>query len=231
MKSMAVLSTTLAFLLLGLGAAAEQPEVPSLVGEWEGIWGGDMSHSMKITVADQKEGKITGTVTFREGTASLPVQGTIQVSGGKITLVVYVTHFEFAVQQDKLDGYGYGPRHRGPAVLTRRSPAAGVTSDPQRWVGEWVGEWSGGSLQYFRDQLYLTIKKVVGDHVEGTIYTRGPEHPRNNRDIDFVGTLVGDTLTLRGWPQSAFRIEKDGKTMTGTWRGMFPVSASLTKKK
>lgn len=231
MKSRAVLSTTLAFLLLGLGAAAEQPEVPSLVGEWEGIWGGDMSHSMKITVADQKEGRITGTVTFREGTASLPVQGTIQISGGKITLVVYVTHFEFAVQQDKLDGYGYGPRHRGPAVLTRRSPAAGVTSDSHRWVGEWVGEWSGGSIQYFRDRLHLTVKKVVGDRVEGTIYVSGPQGPGTNRDTDFVGTLVGDTLTLRGWPQSAFRIEKDGRTMTGSWTWMFPISASLTKKK
>lgn len=98
-----------------------------------------MTHPMKITVADQKEGKITGTVTFHEGAVSFPVQSTIQVSGGKTTLVVYVTHFEFTVEQGKLDGYGYGPRHQGPAVLTRRSPAAGVTSDPQRWVGEWVG--------------------------------------------------------------------------------------------
>lgn len=137
MKSRAVLSTTLAFLLVSLCAGAEQPEGRILVGEWEGTWGGNMTHPMKITVADQKEGKITGTVTFREGAVSFPVQGTIQVSGGKTTLVVYVTHFEFTVEQGKLDGYGYGPRHQGPAVLTRRSPTAGVTSDPQRWVGEW----------------------------------------------------------------------------------------------
>jgi hypothetical protein len=128
MKFQMVVPTALAFLVMTVSAIAEAPTAPTVVGEWEGTWGGNMTHPMRLTVTQQKDGKVSGTVVFRDGTAGVAVHGTIQVSGGKTTLVIYTQRFEFTVHEDKLDGYGRGPRHEGPAVLTRRSPVTGTVS-------------------------------------------------------------------------------------------------------
>src|SRR5258707_10463064 len=69
--------------------------------------------------------------------------------------------------------------------------------EPQAIVGDWVGEWNNGLG--VRDAVYLTVTQVRGDRVEGTVYWRAPPGTAGgNRDLPFVGTRVGRTLSVRG---------------------------------
>ena len=100
--------------------------------------------------------------------------------------------------------------------------------DPQNLVGEWVGEWK---IPRLSDAFYMSIKKVVQDRVEGTVYIRGPA-PYHNRDIEFVGTLAGNTFTTTtptqaGSPPITWSLEIDdsGAKMTGYGVGTVRIGA------
>ena len=68
--------------------------------------------------------------------------------------------------------------------------------EPQAIVGDWVGEWNNGLG--VRDAVYMTVTKVLGERVEGTVYWQAtPGTASDNRDLVFVGTLVGSTLSVR----------------------------------
>lgn len=110
-------------------------QVPRLVGKWEGIWSGTMTHPMILNVTEQKDHRVSGTVTYLPGGALTrevtdPMTGTVGLVAGKMVLVVNVgpaggatDDFEFSfVGSDKLEGSGSGRRmiHRGPVSLTPR---------------------------------------------------------------------------------------------------------------
>lgn len=109
--------------------------------------------------------------------------------------------------------------------------------EPQAIVGDWVGVWSnslGAS-----DAVYMTVTKVSGERVEGTVYWQAtPGAPSENHDVLFVGTLVGSTLsvrgapTVRGSPAVTFscNINRDGTQMAGFFQAADRSSVSFTKK-
>ena len=106
--------------------------------------------------------------------------------------------------------------------------------EPQQLVGEWGGEWSASAQ---RGDLYITIKKVDADRVEGTVYIRGPQR-YHNRDLPFVGKLEGSRFTatvptMPGEPQVqlAFDVNAEATQMQGTAVGRGRADVTLTKKK
>lgn len=109
--------------------------------------------------------------------------------------------------------------------------------EPQAIVGDWVGEWSNGLGA--RDAVYLTVIRVLGDRVEGTVFWRAtPGTAADNRDLSFVGTLVGSTLSVRagatvpGSPAMSFScsVSRDGTRMDGFFQGTGRSAVSFAKK-
>lgn len=93
-------------------------------------------------------------------------------------------------------------------------------------LGEWAGEWG---VPAYRDAAYMTITRVVGNRIEGTMrLNASSSHPGYNRDYPFVATLAGNTLTIPGWSHwSPLVIDKDGVTMHGAFVGEVRYSVSL----
>ncbi len=97
--------------------------------------------------------------------------------------------------------------------------------EPQAIVGDWVGEWNNGLGA--RDAVYLTVIRVLGDRVEGTV-----------RDLVFVGTLIGSTLSVRGGPtvpgspamSFSCSVSRDGARMDGFFQGTGRSAVSFAKK-
>lgn len=109
--------------------------------------------------------------------------------------------------------------------------------EPQALVGDWVGEWNDGAS--VRDAVYMTVTKVSGDRVEGTVYRRAtPGTASDNRDLVFVGTLVGSMLSVRGGatvpgsPAMSFScsVSRDGARMDGFFQSGGRSAVSLAKK-
>lgn len=109
--------------------------------------------------------------------------------------------------------------------------------EPQALVGDWVGEWNNGLG--LRDAVYMTVTKVLGDRVEGTVYRQvNPGTASDNRDLVFVGTLVGSTLSVRGGPtvpgspamSFSCSVSRDGARMDGFFQGTGRSAVSLAKK-
>lgn len=109
--------------------------------------------------------------------------------------------------------------------------------EPQALVGDWVGEWNNGLG--LRDAVYMTVTKVLGDRVEGTVYRQAnPGTASDNRDLVFVGTLVGSTLSVRGGPtvpgsptmSFSCSVSRDGARMDGFFQGTGRSAVSLAKK-
>lgn len=107
--------------------------VPTITGTWEGPWTGTQSHPVRMEVKEQKEGKVSGTMTyiFTRRENSNPFSGTFGMKNGKLALLVtvsrgaYTDTFEFAtVEGNRLEGTGdaKGERHdhTGPLSLKRR---------------------------------------------------------------------------------------------------------------
>jgi hypothetical protein len=96
--------------------------------------------------------------------------------------------------------------------------------EPQAIVGDWVGEWNNGLG--VRDAVYMTVTKVLGDRVEGTVYWQAtPGTASDNRDLVFVGTLIGS-------PAMSFScsVSRDGAHMDGFFQGTGRSAVSLAKK-
>jgi hypothetical protein len=109
--------------------------------------------------------------------------------------------------------------------------------DPQALVGDWVGEWNNGLGG--RDAVYMTVRRVRGDRVEGTVYRQDtPGAPSDNRDLGFVGTLIGSTLSVRsgptvpGSPAMSFScsVNRDGTRMEGFFQAAGRSAVSLAKR-
>jgi|SRR6266481_4252131 hypothetical protein len=109
--------------------------------------------------------------------------------------------------------------------------------EPQAIVGDWVGEWNNGLGA--RDAVYLTVIRVLGDRVEGTVFWRAtPGTAADNRDLSFVGTLVGSTLSVRagatvpGSPAMSFScsVSRDGTRMDGFFQGTGRSAVSFARK-
>lgn len=109
--------------------------------------------------------------------------------------------------------------------------------EPQALVGAWVGEWNNGLG--VSDTVYMTVTKVAGDRVEGTVYWQStPGTPSENRDLSFVGTIVGSTLSVRGAPtvpgspamSFSCSISRDGTRMDGFFQGAGRSAVSLARK-
>jgi hypothetical protein len=125
--------------------------------------------------------------------------------------------------------------HRGvlAGLLLLCSASTVSALEPQTIVGDWIGKWHdslGAS-----DAVYVTVTKVSGDRVEGTLYWRAtPGAPSDNRDLPFVGTLVGSTLsaTLSGSPLMSFsyNIDRAGTRMSGFFQATIRSGVSLGKK-
>ena len=56
------------------------------------------------------------------------------------------------------------------AVGALGSMSSANALEPQAIVGDWVEEWNNGLGA--SDAVYMTITKVSGDRVEGTVYRR-----------------------------------------------------------
>lgn len=125
--------------------------------------------------------------------------------------------------------------HRGVLAGLLLLCAASIASalEPQTIVCDWIGEWHdslGAS-----DAVYVTVTKVSGDRVEGSLYWRAtPGAPSDNRDLQFVGTLVGNTLsaTVSGSPAMSFsyNIDRTGTRMAGFFQATTRSGVSLAKK-
>jgi hypothetical protein len=109
--------------------------------------------------------------------------------------------------------------------------------EPQALVGAWVGEWNNGLG--VGDTVYMTVTKVAGDRVEGIVYWQAtPGTPSENRDLPFVGTLVGSTLSVRGAPtvpgspamSFSCSISRDGMRMDGFFQGAGRSAVSFARK-
>lgn len=109
--------------------------------------------------------------------------------------------------------------------------------EPQSVVGDWVGEWNNG--RDTSDAVYMTVKAISGNRVEGTLYRRAiPGSPYDNRDLPFVGTLVGHTLSVRGAPtvlgsppmSFSYNINRAGTRMMGFFQATGRSAVSLAKK-
>jgi hypothetical protein len=124
------------------------------------------------------------------------------------------------------------------AALLGLASASGVGAiEPQALVGAWVGEWNNGLG--VSDAVYLTVTRVSGDRVEGSVYWQAtPGTPSENRDVLFVGTLVGSTLsgrgapTIPGSPAMSFScsISRDGARMDGFFQGAARSAVSFARK-
>jgi hypothetical protein len=109
--------------------------------------------------------------------------------------------------------------------------------EPQVIVGDWVGEWNNGLGVH--DAVYMTVTKVLGDRVEGTVYWQAtPGSASDNRDLVFVGTLIGSTLSVRGGPtvpgspamSFSCSVSRDGARMDGFFQGTGRSAVSFAKK-
>lgn len=117
--------------------------------------------------------------------------------------------------------------------------ASGASAlEPQAIVGAWVGEWSDGLG--VRDAVYMTVTKVSGDRVEGTVYWQPAAAAASERqDLAFVGTLVGNILSMRGAPTSpgspamsfSCSVSQDGTRMDGFLQAARRLAVSLAKQK
>jgi hypothetical protein len=117
------------------------------------------------------------------------------------------------------------------------SVSAAHALEPQAIVGDWVGEWNNGLG--VSDAVYLTVTKVSGDRVEGTLYWQATSGtPSENRDLSFVGTLIGQTLSVRGAPtvpgspamSFSCSISRDGTRMDGFFQGAGRSAVSFARK-
>jgi hypothetical protein len=105
--------------------------------------------------------------------------------------------------------------------------------EPQTIVGDWIGEWHdslGAS-----DAVYVTVTKVSGDRVEGTLYWQAtPGEPSDNRNLQFVGTLVGNTLSAAvSWSPAmsfSYNIDRAGTRMAGFFQASTRSGVFLAKK-
>jgi hypothetical protein len=136
-----------------------------------------------------------------------------------------------------------GPRTRwrsaALAVLLGLASVSTVRAlEPQALVGAWVGEWNNGLGA--SNAVYLTVTKVSGDRVEGTLYWQAtPGTPSENQDLLFVGTLVGRTLSVRGAPtvpgspamSFSCSVSRDGTRMDGFVQGAGRSAVSFAKEK
>jgi len=109
--------------------------------------------------------------------------------------------------------------------------------EPQALVGAWIGEWNNGLG--VSDAVYLTVTRVSGDRVEGTVYWQAtPGTASENRDLRFVGTLVGSMLSVRGAPtvpgspamSFSCSISRDGTRMDGFFQGAGRSAVSFARK-
>jgi len=109
--------------------------------------------------------------------------------------------------------------------------------EPQALMGAWIGEWNNGLG--VSDAVYLTVTKVSGDRVEGTLYWQATSGtPSENRDLSFVGTLIGQTLSVRGAPtvpgspamSFSCSISRDGTRMDGFFQGAGRSAVSFARK-
>lgn len=124
------------------------------------------------------------------------------------------------------------------AALLGLAMVSGVGAiEPQVLVGAWVGQWNNGLG--VSDAVYLTVTRVSGDRVEGTVYWQAtPGTPSENRDLLFVGTLVGSTLSVRGAPtvpgspamSFSCSISRDGTRMDGFFQGAGRSAVSFARK-
>jgi hypothetical protein len=98
--------------------------------------------------------------------------------------------------------------------------------EPQALMGAWVGEWNNGLG--VSDAVFLTA-----------VYWRAtPGAPSENRDLSFVGTLVGSTLSVRGAPtvpgspamSFSCSISRDGTRMDGFFQGAGRSAVSFARK-
>jgi len=129
-------------------------------------------------------------------------------------------------------------RHVALAVLLGLASVSGAGAiEPQVLVGAWIGEWNNGLG--VSDAVYLTVTRVSGDRVEGTVYWRAtPGTPSENHDVLFVGTLVGSTLSVRGAPTApgspamsfSCSISRDGTRMDGFFQAAGRSAVSFAKK-
>ena len=106
--------------------------------------------------------------------------------------------------------------------------------DPQRLVGEWEGQWKTPRVG---DAIHMTIKKVEGTRVEGSMYIRG-RLKYHNRDISFVGAIDGmvftaNTPTLPGEPpiRWTLQVNDEATEMTGTGAGTAVADVNIGKKR
>lgn len=108
----------------------------------------------------------------------------------------------------------------GLLVLGSMSIASAL--ELQAIVGDWVGEWN--NVLGASNAVYMTITKVSGDRVEGTVYRRTTLGASSeNRDLLFVGMLVGNMLSVRDAPtvpgspamSFSYNINRDGTRMAG----------------
>jgi hypothetical protein len=117
------------------------------------------------------------------------------------------------------------------------SVSAAPAFEPQALVGAWVGEWNNGLG--VSNAVYLTVTKVSGERVEDTLYWQAtPGTVAENQDLLFVGTLVGQTLSVRGAPtvpgspamSFSCSINRDGTRMDGFVQGAGRAAVSFARK-
>lgn len=134
-------------------------------------------------------------------------------------------------------GYGRWAMGLLTGVLVFGAMSGARALEPQAIVGEWVGEWNnGGGVS---DAVYMTITKVSGERVEGTVYWQATAGaPSENHELRFVGSLVGSTLSVRGAPtvpgspamSFSYNISRDGTRMAGFFEGDRRSAVSFDKK-
>ena len=98
------------------------PNPPNLVGKWKGEWGGNMVHPIEMVLDTQREGIVSGRMTFPHSNYAA-VSGTIGAAqDGSVWVLLDVGGREFplkVVSQKRLEGTGRSHGHFGPVTLTR----------------------------------------------------------------------------------------------------------------
>jgi hypothetical protein len=100
--------------------------------------------------------------------------------------------------------------------------------DPQSLIGSWDGAWQWRNQQHGGGQYHLTIDRVQGNTIFGSVHVSG----RWTKEFKVVGTVDGNRLTYDYGSEMHTDLQiVDNSRMQGTTTGALNRTVILTKRK